>query len=324
MNILRGRRRAVEAAAAAIGVVVCIALIPFTGDPPPATVATAQPITKLQPSPAGDHPDAHDVVGTPDPGAAAPVAKPAADPTASACRDDGRSGRRIEALYVHGSAQRSRYTKQLTTFRTWLDQMDQAFVRAAQVHSGGVRHPRYLRDDQCRAVVRDVTIEQDAMENVDTITAAIKRQGFVRTDRKYIVWYDAKGCGVGFGNGGNDDPSWYNLYNFGPHYAAIGTDCWGWSPTLHELLHTLGAVQANAPHGTENGHCWDDEDVMCYDDGSLPKGGLSLRCPEDKGDEWAMNQIDCNGDDYFNTRPKRGSYLATHWNVADSAYLYKN
>ena len=32
-------------------------------------------------------------------------------------------------------------------------------------------------------------------------------------------------------------------------------------------------------------------------------------------------QIDCNKDDYFNVSPRRGSYLATHWNTADNDAL---
>jgi hypothetical protein len=83
---------------------------------------------------------------------------------------------------------------------------------------------------------------------------------------------------------------------------------------LHEITHTLGGVQRNAPNGTTNGHCVDLKDVMCYDDGGK-KAGQSMvqRC--------ATVQYDCNGEDYFNAAPAAGSYLAANWNVYDSAFL---
>ncbi|QWF82422.1 hypothetical protein [Amycolatopsis sp. CA-230715] len=234
------------------------------------------------------------------------------------CDGDGTSGNRVEALYVRGDGQPDRYAELADRFRTFADQIDDDFAEAGKRLGGGSRHVRYVTDADCRATIANVAIPQSSMDTVDTITDAIKAKGFDRADRKYLVWYDKDGCGLAFGNGGDDRPGADNPYNAGPHYATVGTGCWSWQASGHELLHTLGAVQGSAPHATKNGHCWDDEDIMCYDDGGIPNppGGLVKVCegaPE--------NQIDCDGDDYFNTNPPEGSYLKTHWNVANSSYL---
>jgi hypothetical protein len=104
--------------------------------------------------------------------------------------------------------------------------------------------------------------------------------------------------------------------------GAPGADPNGWWPEgmLHELTHNLGSVGPNAPHATEYGHCYDGNDVMCYDDdfdpGTYP---LTAGCPTIPG---VMNQVyDCGNDDYFNVAPAAGTYLATYWNTYDSPYL---
>ena len=52
---------------------------------------------------------------------------------------------------------------------------------------------------------------------------------------------------------------------------------------------------------------------MCYNDGTATMtAGLRRHQKFD---------IDCNNDDYFNTNPADGSYLATHWNTANSPFL---
>ncbi len=88
--------------------------------------------------------------------------------------------------------------------------------------------------------------------------------------------------------------------------------CWQFIES-HELFHSLGAVQESAPHFSEGGHCSDHLDVMCG------QGDVVCAYPEWEGT--ALLPFDCNDDDYFNTNPAPGSYLATHWNVADSPFL---
>jgi hypothetical protein len=92
------------------------------------------------------------------------------------------------------------------------------------------------------------------------------------------------------------------------------------------MSHNLGAVQWSAPHtskspsnGPEYGHCWDGFDVMCYADGPFPAHPMTYPCPQIAG--VITQSYDCGGDDYFNVDPADGSYLATRWNLYDSAFL---
>ena len=111
--------------------------------------------------------------------------------------------------------------------------------------------------------------------------------------------------------------------------AAPGSPKWGWWPEgfLHEMTHNLGAVQWGAPHSTEPrgqqnpayGHCWQGADVMCY----LEDAGAAHAMVQDCGAlPGAIPQnYDCGRDDYFSPSPAPGSYLATHWNTYDNAFL---
>ena len=92
---------------------------------------------------------------------------------------------------------------------------------------------------------------------------------------------------------------------------------------LHEVLHTLGAVQPSAPHFSGGAHCYQLYDVMCY----TPKDGTSdvfLReCELSREAPNPGKPLDCGGDDYFNASPAPGSYLAAHWNLYNSGFLCK-
>ncbi|MCW2949160.1 MAG: hypothetical protein JWN41_173 [Thermoleophilia bacterium] len=88
---------------------------------------------------------------------------------------------------------------------------------------------------------------------------------------------------------------------------------------LHELSHTMGAVQDEPPTSSLKGHSIDGVDVMCYDDDG-PRGSFytPAACPDPAPPEEPEDeQYDCNGDTYFNPSPAPGSPLAaaTTWHL---------
>jgi len=192
-------------------------------------------------------------------------------------------------------------------------QIDAAFLASA-AQTGGVRHVRFVHDSACVAVVLGVPVSTRARSTFAALRRELKAAGFTRPDRKYLVFGMDAGCG--FSDWENDDslsPS--NRANRGPHFSAVGVGCYSARYATHELVHALGAVNNSAPHSTGGAHCWDDADVMCYKDSS--KVTLRLLCPAQANEDL----LDCNHDDYFHTDPPPHSYLATHWNVANSGFL---
>jgi uncharacterized repeat protein (TIGR02543 family) len=92
---------------------------------------------------------------------------------------------------------------------------------------------------------------------------------------------------------------------------------------LHETGHLLGAVQGilpeddDPPNGSSASHCFEEWDVMCYDDGS--PFALTYVC----GTEVAPvpELFDCSQNDYFDPTETAGTYLDTHWNLYDSPFM---
>jgi hypothetical protein len=108
-----------------------------------------------------------------------------------------------------------------------------------------------------------------------------------------------------------------NANNVGPSYSYIA--CYTGDIVEHELGHNIGAVQSSAPHSSGYGHCYQENDDMCDNDGGsyfVNGGVLTYPCPNAP-----YYWFDCKGDDYYNKFPAAGSYLATHWNTARSGFL---
>ncbi len=86
---------------------------------------------------------------------------------------------------------------------------------------------------------------------------------------------------------------------------------------VHEILHSLGAVNQQAPNGGSGYHCRQGHDVMCYDDGTFSSPFTNSVCAE----QTDINALDCGRDDYWNPDPPQTGWLLGVRNVYLSAFL---
>ena len=232
------------------------------------------------------------------------------------CDGDGLTGKRVQVMYVHGSGTPSRYGQFLESFRTWAAGVDAIYDASAQ-ETGGSRHVRFVTTSDCKVDVPEVEIGDTAIATFDATITALRGMGFNRTDRKYLMFADSDVyCGIGT-LAGDDKAGSTNRNNVGPSYARADKGCWTAAVAGHELGHNLGAVANSAPNSSKAGHCVDEFDLMCYKD--TPTTVLRTACTDRAHD----NRLDCNHDDYYNTNPSAGSYLASHWNVANNDFLIR-
>lgn len=236
------------------------------------------------------------------------------------CDGDGSTGYRVQAIYAVTSDVPNRFASVGDQIKQWAAGVDTVFNLSA-AKTGGVRDVRFVTasngDGTCSPTVLNVTLPPGSFTSFGATITAMQNAGFTAPNRKYLMWVDGTGqCGIAqtytSSGAGQDNPN--NGYY--PQFARIDTACWGSAQSVeaHELSHTLGSVQGDAPHATTRGHCYDESDRMCYSDGS----GIAMRqvCPTDQ-----ETLFDCGNDDYYSTYPPAGSYLATHWNTANSRFL---
>ena len=243
-------------------------------------------------------------------------------PDGVVCAGDGEAGKRVQVLYVYETGTASRYSQYLASFRAWAAGVDAIYAASAADTAAPARavrdHPR-LRGGGGRG--------RGAGRRVGHLQRHSHRAAHARLRPRrpeYLIFADANVyCGIATFTA-DDRPGPANRGNSGPGYGRADAGCWNPAVAAHELAHTLGAVQNGAPNSSGNGHCVDGYDVMCYQsrqanaDGSAQLAAVSrTRCPN----RMAVQRLDCGHDDYFHTNPEPGSYLATHWNVADSQFL---
>lgn len=148
----------------------------------------------------------------------------------------------------------------------------------------------------------------------NNVVTAARLAGFTHPRANYTIFWDGGdtyACGVA---SFSDDERLTadNLNNQGGGYAVAYSDCWLGRTPMHEAAHNLGAVQYGSPFSTGTGaHCRDGWDVMCYSDGGDRDTGMIARCTD-------RMHFDCGNDDYFDSAPEPGEYLASHWNIGST------
>jgi hypothetical protein len=254
-----------------------------------------------------------------------------ADDTANA----SHSGARVKVVYAHAADQPNRFG----TYRDLIQSDIGTVANWVAAASGGQRTIRFDTGTECGPDYVDIASIQLPRTRA-TYTGSAGRAGMVMQDvkaalsgmtgtRNYLVYADglyANDWVLGTAQMPEDDrASAANFANYGGTVAMV----WGdgdpdfimdrLTTVLHEVSHTLGAVQDSAPQSSGAGHCFEMHDVMCYPDGG-PRGSSSdlvFNCAETA----PLLAYECGMDDYFNPSPASGSYLDTHWNLFDAAFM---
>jgi hypothetical protein len=220
-------------------------------------------------------------------------------------------------MYVRAENAADRYAEYLDLFRHVAYDADAIFDASAHA-TGGHRHLRYVTNADCQLDVLNVVIPTGSDQTFQATVAALRSQGFHDKTRKYLLFVDASVyCGIA-STSSDDTAGPQNRSNLITGYARVDNGCWDGVSVAHELTHNLGGVQHSAPHASGGWHCVDEHDIMCYSD-TPHYPAMQYVCT----DSVFSSLLDCNHDDYFHTQPPSGSYLATHWNVADSDFLLK-
>lgn len=279
-----------------------------------------------------------------------PTGVRAAAPVQPKCYGNGVNGARIRLLYGYIEGRPNRANLLVPKIlKEWVPAMEANFRRPSreQGREMGMR----LYAPNCKIDVEVVELPSElgdapfANKTVGILNF-LTRAGYKGVDRKYLLWADIAAdpgntpiCGVAIQHVGRfapvlaDNPTPVNANNVGnmDNFQTLAIAyrnpsarmenprnlvhrCWGGPIALtetHELLHTLGAVQFSSPNSDGGTHCSDGIDIMC--DPNQVK--VRTRC------QTGVPVLDCGQDDYFSANAPLGSYLSTHWNIANSRFL---
>jgi hypothetical protein len=256
-----------------------------------------------------------------------------------ACTGTGKDGARIQFVYVHSASASNRLGDLRPGFNAIARRMNSIYFQSGY-ESGNGHQIRFATSegDGCNLAIAVVSVPSSYMDDTYAIRAKVREAGLMGfpkaidlngdgkvdtttyVDRKYIMMIDrdvAGKCGLGEVRS-DDSAAQTNVNNHSVTYSWIWKGCWNYAEP-HELMHMLGGVQTSAPRATEGRHCYDERDIMCYDDDG--SGGVYMRnvCTRNI-DLW---RLDCNHNDYYRGANPSSGYLSNHWNTANSRFLYR-
>ena len=161
-------------------------------------------------------------------------------------------------------------------------------------------------------------VVSSAPANFSGVTTELRNLGFNKQNVDYTVFYDGNPtvpqCGVG-GFFSDESAGANNLNNLGNNHGITWVNCWDGTTPMHENGHNQGAVQYNAPQSTGDGaHCFQAQDIMCYNDGGDLDPGFLTACPN-PAPAGELRRFDCGFDTYFDSAPENDEYLDDNWNI---------
>ena len=254
------------------------------------------------------------------------------------CFGTGVDGHRVWLLYIYPSGGTNRLADLRPGLRAIAKRMNSVFYNSG-AESGNAHQVRFATNDGaagCVARIVDVPMTPSIMDDTSAMRKSLIDRGFNVTGRKYLSWVDKKyvnsngaiiKCGLGEMRI-DDNPAQTNVNNTSVSFAWAWKGCWNYAEP-HELLHTLGGVQgryvnpttgavrAGAPYSTPGSHCYDDRDVMCYDDDG--SGPVVVRNICTRAIDWW--RLDCRHDTYYRGNSPASGYLSNHWNTANNQFL---
>lgn len=261
------------------------------------------------------------------------TASPGADPLPPVCLGSGTDGPRVALVYLYSNDLANRSAEFVPALRTAAEEADRLLLlTASATKAPSARRVRWQTEKvgtSCRVKVTTIAVSTAIANGKDTVgkmkaleAAGVWRSGKGASLHTVIVsdstTWNRGYCGYTFMTNDESPTGKYSK----PTWASVDINprCVSAPVLLHELFHTIGAVQVGAPHSTGATHCNDGADLMCYDDNNTTRSAQRSVCVP-ATEYRASGLVDCGGDDYFNVAPPAGSYLATRWNTANSQLL---